>query len=550
MEGQQALNPVVEMMLVVIDEWQVLGMICEEPQINDLQLMPEDSEIVPSSDALHLHRLHVASTVQTSCNTSELSLHALRTIWFTCRRTYVKGSSIGVQEKKAKLFNEWKRFTSIEGESIESYYHHFSKLMNDFSRNKHFPKKIASNLKFLNNLQPEWQRSVSIVHQTKDLHEIDYIQLYNFLKFNQVEVDAIREIRLDTMQGRLQGIRMGIANPNVNENGNVVAARAEGNAKEFNLMAAARNIDEIEEVNANCILMENLHCYDNDIFNMFTQEKQYTELLEPITEPHTVQQNNINVISVESIMELNGGTVEQHPATDKLLQLALECPSSKMKQLNKEIKQANYAKINKLYEVFVSQKAKSCEEADESHDKISILEKEIERLWRVVVSQDIMSIVQRPTIIETSNLQTELERTKEKFENCIIKKETKNAKHRNDWYKKCEECKYDKILYDKAYNNMHHQIERLQPQLGDIKGKSMDTQCASDTLDPSSQKLEDENMSLEFQVLNFAKNVHLKTTYKNLFDFIKVTRAQTKIITDSLQDKLNDTIYENAKLRA
>ncbi|GKA30214.1 hypothetical protein Tco_0716519, partial [Tanacetum coccineum] len=57
------------------------------------------------------------------------------------------------------------------------------------------------------------------------------------------------------------------------------------------------------------------NCYNNEILNMFTQEEQYTELLEPITEPHTVQQNNINVISVESIMELNGGTVEQHPAT-------------------------------------------------------------------------------------------------------------------------------------------------------------------------------------------------------------------------------------------
>nr|GEZ95255.1 hypothetical protein [Tanacetum cinerariifolium] len=61
-------------------------------------------------------------------------------------------------EKKAKLFNEWERFTSNEGESIESYYHRFLKLMNDFKRNKHFPEKIDSNLKFLNNLQPEWSR--------------------------------------------------------------------------------------------------------------------------------------------------------------------------------------------------------------------------------------------------------------------------------------------------------------------------------------------------------------------------------------------------------
>nr|GFB16700.1 hypothetical protein [Tanacetum cinerariifolium] len=90
-------------------------------------------------------------------------------------------------EKKAKLFNEWERFTSNEGESIESYYHCFLKLMNDLKRNKHFPEKIASNLKFLNNLQPERSRHVTIVHQTKDLHIADYTQLYEFLKYNQKE---------------------------------------------------------------------------------------------------------------------------------------------------------------------------------------------------------------------------------------------------------------------------------------------------------------------------------------------------------------------------
>ncbi|GJY35666.1 hypothetical protein Tco_0421044 [Tanacetum coccineum] len=97
-----------------------------------------------------------------------------------------------VDKKKAKLFNEWERFTSTNGESIESYYHRFSKLMNDFKRNKHFPEKIASNLKFLNNLQPEWSRHVTIVHQTNDLHTSDYTQMYDFLKYNQKEVDELR----------------------------------------------------------------------------------------------------------------------------------------------------------------------------------------------------------------------------------------------------------------------------------------------------------------------------------------------------------------------
>nr|GEW64299.1 reverse transcriptase domain-containing protein [Tanacetum cinerariifolium] len=132
-----------------------------------------------------------------------------------------------------------------------------------------------------------------------------------------------------------------------------------------------------------------------------------------------------------------------------------------------------------------------------------------------------------------------------------LEKENKYAKLWNGWYKNCKECKYDKILYDKAYKDMQQKIERLQGQLGDLKGKSKGTPCVSDTLDSLSQKLEDENVSLEFHVRNYAKeNEHLKTTYKNLFDTIKVTRAQTKLIIDSLQEKLHDTIYEDAALRS
>nr|GEY02300.1 hypothetical protein [Tanacetum cinerariifolium] len=45
-----------------------------------------------------------------------------------------------------------------------------------------------------------------------------------------------------------------------------------------------------------------------------------------------------------------------------------------------------------------------------------------------VVSQDIMIILQTKSVVDTSDLQTELERMKERFENCIIKKETEYAK--------------------------------------------------------------------------------------------------------------------------
>nr|GFA68903.1 retrovirus-related Pol polyprotein from transposon TNT 1-94 [Tanacetum cinerariifolium] len=97
---------------------------------------------------------------------------------------------------------------------------------------------------------------------------------------------------------------------------------------------------------------------------------------------------------------------------------------------------------------------------------------------------------------------------------------------------------------------MQQKIERLQAQLGDLKGKCKNTSCVSDNQNPLSQKLENENVELEFQILNYAReNAHLKATYKNLFDSISVSRTQTKTIVVSLQNELQSTIYKNAKLK-
>nr|GEU36359.1 hypothetical protein [Tanacetum cinerariifolium] len=306
---------------------------------------------------------------------------------------------------------------------------------------------------------------------------------------------------------------LGIANQN--KNGNVVAIRAKGNengnnelqlqAEEFDLIAVEVDLDEIEKVNANYILMANLQqtstsgtqsdkapVYDSD------SSAEYNELLEPIPEPRQVLQNNSNVTSLVSSVEQGGRIVEQHPTN---------------------VEETQAAK-------FVQDFQSLANEADEPLSKHKALELEIERLFRAFINQDIMSIVQNNSVVDTSNLQTELERTKERFENYIIKEDNEYAKLWNDWYKKCEECKYDKISYDKGYNDMQQKIKWLQAQLGDQKGKSKDTQCISDTLDPLPQKLENENIELEFQVQNYEKeNAHLKTAYKNLFDSINVTRA-------------------------
>nr|GEY45782.1 hypothetical protein [Tanacetum cinerariifolium] len=185
---------------------------------------------------------------------------------------------------------------------------------------------------------------------------------YNNVIGNQVIQNDVQNPRVQNFgdQNGLIGVQ-GNGNQNQIGNGNLVAARAEGNAtrqngnqircynyrgvghyarnytvrpkrrdaaylqtqlliaqkeeagiqlqaEEYDLMAVAADLDEIEEVNANCILMANLqqastsstqtdstpvydsdgsaevhencdeNCDDNEIFNMFTQDEQYTEL--------------------------------------------------------------------------------------------------------------------------------------------------------------------------------------------------------------------------------------------------------------------------------
>nr|GEU63744.1 hypothetical protein [Tanacetum cinerariifolium] len=166
---------------------------------------------------------------------------------------------------------------------------------------------------------------------------------------------------------------------------------------------------------------------------------------------------------------------------------------------------------------FVGDFKSLAKEADNSLAKHKALELEIDHLLRAVVSQDIKSVVQIILLMKHQ-----------------ISKLSLNVR-KNDL----------KIVSLKRRMNMLN--FGMIAQLGDLKGKSKDTSCVSDTLNPLSQKLENENVELEFQVLNYAKgNDHLKTTYKNLFDSIYVsdqkdtacgTSANTKFAKQSILGK-------------
>nr|GFA22616.1 hypothetical protein [Tanacetum cinerariifolium] len=247
----------------------------------------------------------------------------------------------------------------------------------------------------------------------------NYTQLCDFLKYNQKEVDELKAERLEKTQdplalmrissnprnrqiaqpsmnmgqdrhmqmvggngknqfrqyarqnvGNLNGYNavqnvknqnglIGVpGNANQNRNGNLIAARAEGNATGHNgNQIRCYNYRGVGHFARNCMVKPRKrdvaylqtqlliaqkkeqastsgtqtdkapvydsdgsvevhnyeNCYDDEIFNMFTQEDQYTELLVPIPEPHQVPQNDNNVISEDFSVEQTGGTVEQHP---------------------------------------------------------------------------------------------------------------------------------------------------------------------------------------------------------------------------------------------
>nr|GEX94024.1 retrovirus-related Pol polyprotein from transposon TNT 1-94 [Tanacetum cinerariifolium] len=151
-------------------------------------------------------------------------------------------------------------------------------------------------------------------------------------------------------------------------------------------------------------------------------------------------------------------------------------------------------------------------EADESQDKQKSLELEIKQLLKASVSHDIMSIVQNGFVDAPSDLRIKLDRMKKNLNFALLKRKK---------------------------NTMFFGIIA---QLRDLKGKSSNTPSASNTHDPLNQKLESKIVELEFQVVNYEREIsHLKTTYKNLFNSIKSNRAHAK---------LHDLIYENAQLRA
>nr|GEX28293.1 hypothetical protein [Tanacetum cinerariifolium] len=391
------------------------------------------------------------------------SYETAQEIWLRVQQM-MKGSDIGIQEKKAKLFNEWERFTSNEGESIESYYHRELKaerltktqdplaLMANSNNPYNFPAPHQDQPSFNQNyMQQPMPNHEDITDPTTAMNMALTLMAKAFKLNYSTPTNNNQRISSNPRNRQIAqpGMNMGqdrkmqmvrgngenqfrqyvgqnvgnlnrynavqnVKNQNLNRNGNLVAARTEGNAaghngnhircyncrgvghfaknctvrprrrdaaylqtqlliaqneeagiqlqaEEFDLMAAA-DLDEIKEVNANCILMANLQ-------QASTSGTQTDKA--PVYDSDGSAKNDNDVISEVNSVEQSGETVEQNPVNFEETHLN--------KQLSKE-----KSTISFLLEEKKKLKSDFKTREDELLDKQIQLEKKIKELNNIL----------------------------------------------------------------------------------------------------------------------------------------------------------------------
>ncbi|GJV59609.1 hypothetical protein Tco_1465709 [Tanacetum coccineum] len=110
-------------------------------------------------------------------------------MWNRIKRL-MQGNDISKQERHSRLMNEFDKFMAVERESLTSVYERFSTLVNVMDWNNVRPSTISVNTKFLNSLQLEWSKYVTMIHQQHVLDTAEYDELYDHLSQFEPHVNA------------------------------------------------------------------------------------------------------------------------------------------------------------------------------------------------------------------------------------------------------------------------------------------------------------------------------------------------------------------------
>ncbi|GKA13618.1 putative RNA-directed DNA polymerase [Tanacetum coccineum] len=101
-------------------------------------------------------------------------------IWERIKRL-MHGSAITDNVRHSRLMDKFDKFVAKERESLDSVYERLTTLVNIMDRNNVRPIPVAINTKFLNCLQPEWSKHVTMVRQNQADKVISFDVLYDSL---------------------------------------------------------------------------------------------------------------------------------------------------------------------------------------------------------------------------------------------------------------------------------------------------------------------------------------------------------------------------------
>ncbi|GKA95065.1 hypothetical protein Tco_0817103 [Tanacetum coccineum] len=101
----------------------------------------------------------------------------------------LEGSKLTKEDQESQLYDDFEHFRQNKGETIHDYYVRFAKLINDMRNIKMTMSDSSLNLKFINNMLPEWGRFVTVVKLNRGLRDSNYDQLYAYLKQHEAHTN-------------------------------------------------------------------------------------------------------------------------------------------------------------------------------------------------------------------------------------------------------------------------------------------------------------------------------------------------------------------------
>ncbi|GJT40265.1 hypothetical protein Tco_0940130 [Tanacetum coccineum] len=103
------------------------------------------------------------------------------------------GSDVTSHVRHSRLMDEFDKFAAKEGESLESVYERLTTLVNVMDRNNGCLILVSINTKFLNCLQPELSKYVTMVRHNQTWETVSYDMLYDSLVQFEPHVLASKE---------------------------------------------------------------------------------------------------------------------------------------------------------------------------------------------------------------------------------------------------------------------------------------------------------------------------------------------------------------------